>query len=59
MPQSNKKRGRPVTLTMPPDIPDTPENVAKALLTTPPKKRGEWQFLKEHKKQTSGQAKQD
>ena len=33
-------RGRPVKkkFTMPEPIPDTPENIARALLTTPPKK---------------------
>ena len=33
------KRGRPVKNTMPESIPDTPENIARALLTTPPKKK--------------------
>lgn len=28
------------------DIPDTPENVARALLTTPPKDEKEWDYLK-------------
>ena len=40
------KRGRPVTRTMPQPIPDTPANVLRALLTTPPKKRLEWEYLK-------------
>jgi hypothetical protein len=30
---------------MPEPINDTPENVAKAILSTPPKKRGEWKFM--------------
>ena len=42
-------RGRPVTNTMPEPIPDTPENIARALLTTPPKKREEWDYLKNTK----------
>ena len=42
-------RGRPVTNTMPEPIPDTPENIARALLTTPPKKRDEWDYLKKTK----------
>ena len=42
-----KPRGRPVTNTMPEPIPDTPENIARALLTTPPKKDGDWDYLKE------------
>ncbi len=41
-----RKRGRPVEKEMPVPIPDTPENVARALLTTPPKKKGEWNYLK-------------
>lgn len=28
-------------------IPDTPENVAKALFSTPPKQKDEWKYLKE------------
>ena len=40
-------RGRPVKNTMPESIPDTPENIARALLTTPPKKEDEWDYLKD------------
>ena len=40
------KRGRPAR-PMPEQIPDTPENVARALLTTPPKREDEWDYLKE------------
>ena len=40
-------RGRPVEKPMPEPIPDTPENIARALLTTPPKKEDEWDYLKE------------
>ena len=47
--ETKRKVGRPQTLTMPEDIPDTPENVAKAILTSKPKKRHEWQFLKEQR----------
>ena len=36
--------GRP-PLAMPEPIPDTPENVAKAILSTPAKKRDEWKFV--------------
>lgn len=43
---SRRPRGRPITLTMPEPIPDTPENVARALLNTPPKKRDDWDFIK-------------
>jgi hypothetical protein len=31
---------------MPDPIPDTPENVIDAVLSTPPRKRGEWKFMK-------------
>lgn len=40
-----KKRGRPVTKEMPPKIPDTPENIAKAIMQRPPKK--DWDYLKD------------
>ena len=39
-----RPRGRPPILVMPDPIPDTPENVAKAILRGPPKR--EWDFLK-------------
>ena len=32
---------------MPAPIPDTPESVARALLSTPPKEDGEWGYMKE------------
>ncbi len=41
-----RKRGRP-PLPMPEPIDDTPENVARAILNVPPKKPGEWRYLKE------------
>ncbi len=37
--------GRP-PLELPDPIPDTPENIARAVLNTKPKKRGEWLFEK-------------
>ena len=46
MPRRKKPRGRPVKLTMPEPIDDTPENVPRAVLNTPPKKRDEWEFMK-------------
>ena len=49
MPKRKKPRGRPVKLTMPEPIDDTPENVARIILNTPPKKREEWRFLREFK----------
>ncbi len=47
MPDEKPKRGRPPK-PMPEPIPDRWEDVAKALLETPPKKREEWDYLKEH-----------
>ncbi len=41
--------GRPAK-PMPPPIPDTPENVAKAILFTPPKPEQEWEYLSERDK---------
>ena len=49
MPRRKKPLGRPVKLTMPEPIADTPENVAKAILNTPPKKRDEWEYMKRAK----------
>ena len=48
------KAGRPVEKLMPEPIPDTPENIARALLTTPPKKEDEWDYLKEHEIKVAG-----
>ena len=47
-----KKRRKP--LAMPPPIPDTLENVAKAVLTTPPRKRNEWKFIQEQEGMADG-----
>ena len=53
MPKSEDKpkrlRGRPRSSRihdMPDQIPDTPENVALAVLTTPPKREEDWDYLK-------------
>ena len=37
--------GRPRTHPMPDPIPDDPENVARILMTTKPKKNNEWEYL--------------
>ena len=42
---SKRNRGRPAKRTMPDPIPDTPENIARALVTSPPKAKGEWRYL--------------
>ena len=39
-------KGRRTKRAMPAQIPDTPENVARALLNTPPKKPAEWEHLR-------------
>ena len=47
-----KRTGRPMgrpPLPMPDPIPDTPENVARALFNTPPTPEGGWDYLKEYK----------
>ena len=38
-----RTRGRPVKNTMPESIPDTPENIARAIMRGPPKK--EWNYM--------------
>ena len=45
--RAKKPRGRPVEHPMPDPIPDTPENIMKAFLRTPPRKRSDWEFVKE------------
>ena len=42
--KEHRKRGRPPK-PMPEPIPDTPENVALALMTSPPRQPGEWDYL--------------
>lgn len=44
--QPKRPRGRPVEKPMPEPIPDTPENIMRALLATPPKREDEWEYLK-------------
>lgn len=43
--------GRP-PLELPDPIPDTPENIARVILNTKPKKRGEWRFEQERRKKS-------
>ena len=45
-PKAKRPQGRPAK-PFPEPIPDTPENIMRALLATPPKKREEWDYLKE------------
>ena len=50
-PSLKRPKGRPVKLTMPSPIPDSPENVARALMSTPYTPYAEWEFVKEQKKE--------
>ncbi len=43
-----KKKDRPPKYPMPEPIPDTPENVARAILNTKPKPDSEWEYLKKY-----------
>lgn len=49
-----RSRGRPVEKPLPDPIPDTPENVARALVTTPPKDDDEWDYLKDREIEVEG-----
>lgn len=44
--RKRRQRGRPVEKPLPEPIPDTPENVARALVSTPPKDEDDWDYLK-------------
>lgn len=49
--KQTQKETRPVgrpPLEMPEQIPDTPENIARIIMATKPKKRDEWRFIQEH-----------
>ena len=54
--KGKKRRGRPVVKEWPERIPDTPENIARAVLTTPPKKDNEWEYMKRHNQKQTEQA---
>ena len=47
MTSTKRRRRRLSKRTMPEPIPDTPENVARALVTSPPKAKGEWRYLRD------------
>lgn len=56
-PSQKRGRGRPAEREWPEAIPDTPENIARALMAGPPKAEDEWEYLKKHrsrKKASSG-----
>ena len=40
------KRGRPVEKPVPDPIPDSRENVLRTLVTAPPRRDDEWDYLK-------------
>ena len=42
-----KPRGCPVKHKMPDPIPDTPENIMRALVNAPPRDPDDWDYLKE------------
>ena len=46
------QRARPAKYAMPAPIPDTPENIARAIFNTPPKKRSDWKYLQDRKART-------
>ena len=53
--RKSRRVGRP-PLPMPDPIPDTPENVIDAVLSTPPRKRDEWKFMQ--RKQPGSESRQ-
>ena len=48
--KQKRKVGRPPK-PMPELIPDTPENIARAILSTPRKKEEDWRYLKEQREE--------
>ena len=44
---TDRKRNQPAKSVLPDPIPDTPENIMQAILTTPPKDPDEWRYLQE------------
>lgn len=45
--ECTRGRGRPEEKEWPNMIPDTPENIMRALLETPPKREDEWRYLRD------------
>ncbi len=50
--KTNHKRGRPVQYAMPDPIPDTPENIMRALLSAPPRRENDWDYSRRSGRQT-------
>ncbi|MDE0530711.1 MAG: hypothetical protein OXI01_04550 [Albidovulum sp.] len=44
--EPKRERGRPVEKPMPDLIPDTPENIVRAVLESPPKREDQWKYFK-------------
>jgi len=44
---------------MPEPIPDTPENIIKAFLRTPQRKREDWRFIREREERRVAHRKED
>ena len=44
--RTKRRRGRPVTKPLPERIPDTAENVLRAVMATPPKGKRGWRYQK-------------
>ena len=57
--RKRKAKGRPSKYVMPEQIPDSPENVARALMRTPPRKPEDWRFVQEFRQQEAEQATPD
>ena len=49
-----RKRGRPVEKPEPDPIPESSENVLRALLSAPPRAEGDWDYLKRRSKPAGG-----
>ena len=50
-PRPQRPVGRP-PLEFPESIPDTPENIARVVLNTKPKRRREWRFEKQRRRKS-------
>ncbi len=47
MTATKRKRGRTPKRAMPEPIPDTPENIMRAIVNTPLKRDDEWRYLQD------------
>ena len=47
MTTTKRKRGRRAKRSLSDPIPDTPENIMRAVINTPPKADDEWRYLSE------------